>query len=195
MWACGEPSPEADVGTGRSQSRRRCGHSVSPVPVQMWAVAVPNHGADVCIGEVKSRCRCGQWVSPVMVQMWQGASEVMVPGRRRSPGADAQLWQRHSLGADLGGGEPSPCKDVGSLRIAAPCGGAPSPRALGCRDGLGHRRRTRMRLRVCVRAHALACVQPTRTPGTRQGSLRNRNPDGLYFSESWGAQMSPEWRL
>ena len=33
MW--GEPSPGADVGGGRAQSRCRCGRGVSPVPVQM----------------------------------------------------------------------------------------------------------------------------------------------------------------
>ena len=41
-------SPGADVGSGRAQSRRRCGQWLSQVPVQM-------HSS----GSVDSECRCG----------------------------------------------------------------------------------------------------------------------------------------
>ena len=63
--------------------------------------------------------------------------------------------------ADLGGGEPSPGADVGSLRIEAQCGGAPCPRALGCQDGPAGSVCVRacVCVRVCVRACACACVR------------------------------------
>ena len=98
--------------------------------------------------------------------------------------------------ADVGGGEPSPGAEVGSLRIEAQCGGAPCPRALGCLDGLGHGRRARARLREYVRANACVCVPACvrvcvracvraadTTPDTRQGSLRHRTPDSLYCGD------------
>jgi hypothetical protein len=49
----------------RAQSRRRCGHGVSSVPVQMWAWGEFGPGADVAWDKPSlSRRRCGHGVSP-----------------------------------------------------------------------------------------------------------------------------------
>ena len=146
--AVGARSPCADVGSGLSQSRRRCGQWALAVPAQMWAVAEPTPDADEGSG-AQSRCGCGQWWRPVP-----------------TPETDVGSWGRRSPRADVGriearcGGAPCP-RAVGCLD-----GLGHSCRARACTC---MRVCTRVCLYIPVRVGALACacVRACRRPDSR----------------------------